>query len=71
MASRIYKVTTPLGVRLIDALVKQNAIAFVAREQITAEVATGHDIAELVGAGIKVERTTAPSNNELFEGQAA
>ena len=66
MASRIYKVTTPSGTRLVDAAVKANAIAFVARDEIKVEVATGHDIAVLVGSGIKVEFTTTPANKDLF-----
>ena len=71
MATRIYRVTSPSGVRLVDASVKANAVAFVAKEEISAEVATGHEIAELVGAGVKVERTTALTNLDLFEKEPA
>lgn len=71
MATRIYRVTSPSGTRLVDAAVKANAVAFVASEEISAAVATGHEIAELVSAGVKVERTTAPANLDLFESEPA
>ena len=71
-SSRIYKVTSPGGTRLIDASVKANAVAFVAKAEITAEVATGYDIAELVGKGVKVESISGVSTKDLFqEGVAA
>ena len=66
-STRIYRVTSPAGTRLIDASVKANAVAFVARAEITAEVATGHEIAELVGSGIKVEFIGGPATVDLFQ----
>ena len=66
--TRIYKVTTPSDVHLIDASTKANAIAFVARLEIQCEVASGHDIAILVAAGITVEHTNAPAQIDLLEG---
>ncbi|WNO05976.1 hypothetical protein [Rhodoferax mekongensis] len=66
MATRIYKATTPKGVRLIDAGIKSSVIAHVARDEIKVEVASGHDIAELVGAGVKVEVIGANANQDLF-----
>ena len=68
MATRIYKVTTPNGVRLIDAAIKTNAIAFVARDEISVEVASGHEIAALVSKGVKVESVSGPGTPDLFEG---
>lgn len=70
MATRIYKVTTPKGARLIDAGVKAQALAFVAKDEITIEVASGHEIASLVATGTKVESINGPGNKDLFqEGQ--
>ena len=66
MASRIYKLTTPKGVRLIDAGTRAAAIGHVAKDEITADVATGHEIADLVGKGIKVESLVANANKDLF-----
>lgn len=68
--SRIYKVQTPKGVRLIDSGTRAAAIGFVSKDEITAEVATGHEIADLVGKGVKVEAIVANANKDLFvEGQ--
>lgn len=66
MATRIYKVTTQKGVRLIDASIKTAALSHVAKDEIQVEVATGHEIAELVGAGVKVEFIGANANQDLF-----
>ena len=71
MATRIYKVTTATGTRLVDAAVRANALAFVARDEITCEVASGHDIALLVSSGVKVESTTGPGTLDLLESEAA
>lgn len=71
MATRIYRVTSPSGIRLVDAANKSTAVAFVTREEISAEVATGHEIAELVGNGTKVERTTCPATADMFEAEPA
>jgi hypothetical protein len=67
MASRLYKVSTPKGVRLIDAGVKAQALAFVAKDEIVIEVASGHEIASLVASGVKVESINGPSNKDLFQ----
>jgi hypothetical protein len=65
--TRIYRVTSPAGTRLIDAAVKANAIAFVAKDEIKIEVATGHEIADLVAKGIRVESISGPSTGDLFQ----
>lgn len=71
MATRIYKATTSKGTRLIDAGIKAAAMNYVAKDEITIEVATGHEIAELVAKGIKVESIGDNANKDLFvEGQA-
>lgn len=71
MASRLYKVTTPKGVRLIDAGIKAQALAFVAKDEITIEVASGHEIADLVARGTKVEPISGPSTVDMFQGAQA
>lgn len=71
MATRIYKVTTATGTRLVDAAVRANALAFVARDEITCEVASGHDIALLITSGVKVESTTGPGQFDLLEAAEA
>lgn len=67
MATRIYKVTTPKGVRLIDAAIKTAAIGFVAKDEITVEVASGHEIATLVGQGVKVESISGAGTKDMFQ----
>jgi len=67
VASRLYKVTTPKGVRIIDAGIKAQALAWVAKDEITIEVASGHDIAQLVAAGVKVESINGPGTKDMFE----
>ena len=64
--SRIYKITTPKGTRLVDAGTRAAAITHVSKDEITADVATGHEIADLVGKGIKVEAVVSNSNKDLF-----
>lgn len=67
MAKRIYKITTPKGSRLVDASIKAQALAHVVKDEITVEIATGHDIAALVSSGVKVERIGEPDTVDLFE----
>lgn len=52
---RIYLVSTPAGLRLIDAANKSQAINHVASTTITATVATQTDLVGLIQDGIKVE----------------
>jgi len=52
---RIYVVTTSSGNRLVEAQNKSQAINYVARNIIMAEVAGQRDLIGLVSAGIKVE----------------
>jgi hypothetical protein len=66
MASRIYKLTTPKGIRLIDAGTRAAAVGHVAKDEISVDVATGHEIADLVGKGVKVESIAANANKDLF-----
>lgn len=67
MATRIYVVTTPKGKRLIDAVVKAQALAHVVKDEISVEIADGHQIAELVASGVKVERIGGPSTVDMFQ----
>lgn len=67
MATRIYKVTTPKGVRLIDAAIKAAAIGFVAKDEIAIEVASGHEIATLVASGVMVEAVSGAGTKDMFQ----
>ena len=59
-ATRIYRVQTPKGPRLVRAANVPAAIRHVAQSLITAEVATQDDLVRLVGSGITVEDSNAP-----------
>lgn len=65
MATRIYVVGGPSGIRLVDATTKQQAIAHVAHSTIHAHVASQKDLVELLAAGVAVEATKAPEQGEL------
>lgn len=65
MASRIYVVGGPTGLRLVDAVTKQQAIAHVAHSTFNAAVASQHDLVELLGKGIKVEGAGGLSQPDL------
>ena len=55
MASRIYVVGGPTGIRLVDATNKQQAIAHVAHSTFKAHVASQMDLVELLARGVAVE----------------
>jgi hypothetical protein len=65
MASRIYVVGSPAGIRLVDATTKQQAVAHVANSTINAHVASQKDLVELLSAGLTVESVKAPDQPEL------
>jgi hypothetical protein len=65
MATRIYVVGGPTGIRLVDATTKQQAIAHVAHSTINAHVASQMDLVELLAKGIAVEGTKAPEQHGL------
>lgn len=75
--SRIYRVAvnnefaevgkTP-EMHLVDANSPAQAIQFVARKFITAEVAKPRDVADLMKAGVTVETTIAPAQDDLTGG---
>lgn len=67
MASRIYVVGGPTGLRLVDAVTKQQAIAHVAHSTFNAAVASQHDLVELLGKGIKVESANTTSQPDAPE----
>lgn len=55
MASRIYVVGGPQGIRLVSAANKPQAIAYVANTTIRAHVASQNDLVDLLSAGLVVE----------------
>jgi len=63
---RIYKVTTPKGIRLVDAINRAQALAHVVRDEVSVEIATAYDVADLVVAGVKIERLE-PGTDDLFQ----
>lgn len=65
MATRIYVVGGPTGIRLVDATTKQQAIAHVAHSTINAHVASQMDLVELLAKGIAVEGVKAPEQHGL------
>lgn len=65
MASRIYVVGGPTGIRLVDATNKQQAIAHVARTTINAHVASQMDLVELLARGVTVEGIKASEQTGL------
>lgn len=65
MATRIYVVGGPTGIRLVDATTKQQAIAHVANSTINAHVASQKDLVELLAKGIIVEALKAPEQHGL------
>ena len=66
MATRIYVVGGPTGIRLVDATTKQQAIAHVANSTINAHVASQKDLVELLARGVTVEGTKAPEQGDLL-----
>jgi len=53
--SRIYQVTTPTAVRLIEAANMSRAIAYAARTDITARIPLQHEIYALARDGVMIE----------------
>jgi hypothetical protein len=64
MATRIYVVGGPTGIRLVDATTKQQAIAHVAHSTINAHVASQMDLVELLAKGIAVEGVKASEQQD-------
>lgn len=52
---RIYAVTTPTGIRLVNATSQAQALAHVARSTFAVAIARPHAIVEAMTAGVKVE----------------
>jgi hypothetical protein len=65
MASRIYVVGSPAGIRLVDAATKQQAVAHVANSTINAHVASQKDLVELLARGVTVESVKAHEQADL------
>jgi len=51
MATRIYKVTSNTGIHLVRSPTRSQAIAFIAKTEIDANVATQEDIVSHLGQG--------------------
>ena len=68
MASRIYVVGGPQGIRLVNATTRSQAIAHVANTTIKANVASQQDLVDLLTKGLSVEQYK-PANMELDLGE--
>jgi len=68
MASRIYVVGGPQGIRLVKATTHSQAIAHVANTTIKAHVASQEDLVDLLTKGLTVEHYK-PANLELDLGE--
>jgi len=68
MASRIYVVGGPQGIRLVKATIRSQAIAHVANTTIKAHVASQEDLVDLLTKGLTVEQYK-PANLELDLGE--
>ena len=66
MATRIYVVGGPTGIRLVQATTRQQAIAHVAHTTINAHVASQMDLVELLAAGVTVEALKDPEQPSLL-----
>ena len=55
---RLYKVTTPTQVRLVQASNVQRAIAYAARHEITATIPAQYELYELARLGMEIECAT-------------
>lgn len=53
--SRLYKVTTPTAVRLIETTSAARAVAHAARKEIVAVIPAQHEVYALARAGILIE----------------
>lgn len=60
MATCIYVVGGPSGIRLVQAVTRQQAIAHVAHTTINAHVASQMDLVELLARGVTVEALKDP-----------
>ena len=60
---RIYVVTTDAGARLVEAASKAQAISYVAKSTISAEVASQRDLVSLVANGLGVEGMGDPAED--------
>lgn len=71
MSNRLYIVTTPKGKRLVDAVIKAQALNHVVKDEISVEIANPYQVADLVAAGIKIERVAGNQPDLLQEGGQA
>lgn len=67
VAERVYKVQQGETVRLVKAVNKTQALNYVARATITAEVASQADLIELLPTGIMVEDAKAEPADQADE----
>jgi hypothetical protein len=71
-AQRTYIVTSTQGKRLVVASSQAQAIRHVVAQDYQAESADGLQVAEMMSAGIKLERASvSPENKDLFAGEQA
>lgn len=54
-STRLYKVTTPTSVHLVEAQNQHRAISHVARKQISAAIPPQHEVFQLAKSGLEIE----------------
>ena len=64
MNTRIYKVNTPNGSRLVRAVNKTQAIGFIARACLDAALATQDDLIALLADGVQVEAVNTEDDSD-------
>jgi hypothetical protein len=67
MAQRIYLVTnqSSKSIRLIKASVVSQAIAFAAKQEFEAHVATQDELVDSLNAGMKIDKASVTAENQM------
>jgi hypothetical protein len=64
-AERIYLVETPVGVRLVKASARSQALSHVAQSQFHVRVASQDDLVQALTDGVRVENYRNPDQQNL------
>lgn len=53
--TRLYRVTTPKGVRLVEAPSRHTAVSHVVKTEVTVDIPAPHEIHKLAMSGVPIE----------------
>lgn len=53
--TRLYRVTTPKGVRLVEAASRHTAVSHVVKSEVTVDIPAPHEIHKLAMSGVPIE----------------